>query len=264
MRRWIERLLRGTLSSWFVAAGPAVVGMAGGGTVGTLPEAPGPRGEQTTEQAAIERQPVCVGSSVQSAGRLSDVLYYRAVATKEGRIAVGYFVFFSEERPWGNNWLTWSVLPALTVDMVYSRALWIAPGVQRALYGPGDVEGLSIVYDVGAGGSLSIDHALVDDGSEQMLEVTRSDVLALDPQRPTFYSNVWSHQLGGHSAHSRRDLVEERCYQGDDIRPLPDGLARTFRLDEHTDRAPPAHVERIAGRRLDDVQPPRDVLARAR
>ena len=263
MRSRIERLLRGTRSTWFAAAVPVVLSMASsGGTVGALPEEPGPRGDRTTEQAAIESQPVCIGSSVRSAGKLSDVIYYRAVATDDGRIAVGYFAFYSEERPWGNNWLTWSVLPALAVDMVYSRALWVAPGLQRALYGAGDVEGVAVVYRVGPDGSLSVDHALVDDRGEHTVEEARSETLALDPSRPTFYTDVWSHQLGGHGAHSRRDLVDERCYEGDAIRPLPDSVARSFRVDE--DRAPPAHVEKFAGRRLDNMLPPQDVLARAR
>jgi hypothetical protein len=210
----------------------------------------------------IEQQPICIGSSIESAGKLSDVLYYRAVATGDGRIAVGYFAFYSEERPWGNNWLTWSVVPALAVDMVYSRALWVAPGLQRILYGAGDVEGVAIVYKTLPDGTLSVDHALVDDRDEHTVELPRTNVLAIDPSRPTFYSNVWSHQLGGRGAHSSRDLVDERCYQGDSIRPLPESIARAFRVDD--DRAPPAHVERMPGRRLDEVLPSQDVLARAR
>ncbi|HEY3819216.1 MAG TPA: hypothetical protein VGL81_18735 [Polyangiaceae bacterium] len=243
----------GPRQTWLIVA-PAVFTMACFPFAGALPTAPGPRGEVTVEQAAIESQPVCIGSSVRSAGKRSDVLYYRAVATTDGHIAVGYFAFYSEERPWGNNWLTWSVLPALAVDMVYTRALWVAPGFQRALYGAGDVEGVSIVYRLGADGSLTIDHALVDDGREHPHELSRKEVLALDPARPTFYSDVWSHQLGGHAARSRKDLVEERCYVGDAIRPLPEAMAKAYRVDE--DRAPPAHVEHVAGRRLDEADHP--------
>ena len=65
---------------------------------------------------------------------------------------------------------------------------------------------------------------------------------------------MWSHQFNGRGARSPKDLVEERCYQGASIRPLPETVARDFRIDE--DRAPPAHVERVAGRRLDDVGQP--------
>ena len=83
-----------------------------------------------------------------------------------------------------------------------------------------------------------------------------------NPRTPTFYSDVWSHQLGGRGAQSKSDLVDERCYEGDSIRPLPESVARAFRVDD--DPAPPAHVEHMAGRRLDEAVAPRDVLARAR
>ncbi len=221
---------------------------------------PGPRGERTAEQAEIEHQPVCIGSSVRSVGDLSDILYYRATATRDGRVSVGYFAFYSEERPWGNNWLTWTLLPALAIDMVYSRAFWIAPGLQRAMYGAGDIEGISIVYARDAHGGLQVDHALVDDGGHHLLQLSRAQVLALDPLRPTFYSDVWSHQLGGRAVGSRRDLVDDHCYADDAIRPLPDSVALAFGVDK--DRAPPAHVEREVGRRLDETAPLRTVVAR--
>jgi hypothetical protein len=219
-----------------------------GGHLAALPPTPGPVGARTADQAAIERQPVCIGSSVRSSGALSDVLYYRAVATGDGDIVVGYFAFFSEERPWGNNWLTWSIAPALAVDLVYSRSLLVAPGIQRAMYGAGDVEGVAVVYERSEGAPLRIDHALAEDRSEKVITLSREDVLALDPQRPTFYTEIWSHQLGGRGARSRSDLAYVRCYEGDRIRPLPDSVSRAFRIDG---RASPAHVERWGGRRLD-------------
>jgi hypothetical protein len=200
-------------------------------------------------QGAIEAQPVCIGSTLRSAGDLSDVLYYRATQRSDGTLAVGYFAFFSDERPWANNWLTWSVLPALAVDLVYSRAFFVAPGLQRALYGLGDVEGVGVVYRVGAGGSLRLDHAMVDNRAEEVVLESRQQAYALDPLRPTFYTEVWSHQLGGTSARSRADLAYVRCYEGpDSIRPLPEAIARTFRVEG---RATPAHVERAGGRRID-------------
>jgi hypothetical protein len=231
------------------AACPLACAAARGSQVAALPDAPRPRGERTCEQAAIERQPVCVGSTIASVGTLADVLYYRAVATDDGRVAVGYFVFFSEERPWGNNWLTWSFIPALAVDLVYSRALLVAPGLQRALYGPGDVEGVAAVYDVAPDGQLRLDHAVADDDSERPTVLSRADVFAIDPARPVFVTDVWSHQLGSRAARTRADLFTLRCYEGDSIRPLPDEIARRFRVDER--RAAPAHVERTAGRRID-------------
>jgi hypothetical protein len=248
MGHWLERALSTRQTAVAAAMLPFSFATVDSGHLAALPAAPGPRGPQTFEQSTIEDQPVCIGSAVASAGALSDVLYYRAIALDDGRIAVGYFAFFSEERPWGNNWLTWSVLPALAVDLVYSRALLVAPGLQRALYGAGDVEGIAVVYDVAPDRSLRVDHALAEDRSERMVSLTSEQVLALDPKRPTFYSEVWSHQLGGRGARSLSDLAYVRCYEGHAIRPLPDSVARTFRVEG---RAVPAHVEREAGRRLD-------------
>ena len=244
----IARALRGRRRALAAAVLPLSLGSVQGLQVGALPAAPGPRGPQTVVQAAIERQPICIGSAVRSAGVLSDVLYYRATETPDGKLSVGYFAFFSEERPWGNNWLTWSVVPALAVDMVYSRAFMIAPGLQRALYGAGDVEGVEVVYDVLPDGSLRLDHALAEDREEKPTVLTRENALAVDPNRPTFYSDVWSHQLGGRGARSRSDLVSSRCYEGDAVRPLPESVAREFRV---TGRALPAHVEKQQGRRLE-------------
>ncbi len=233
-----------------LAAAPLAFAGAGGGNGNdALPRPPGPRGARTLEQARIEAAPVCIGSTVASAGTLSDVLYYRAVATEDGHLAVGYFVFFSEERPWGNNWLTWSVLPALSVDLVYSRSLLVGPGLQRALYGPGDVEGVAAIYDVQPDGTLRLDHAVADDDDERPTVLSRAEVFAVDPARPTFVTDEWSNQLGSRRARSRDDLSTSRCYGPDAIRPLPDRVAREFRLD--TDRARPAHVELGPGRRVD-------------
>jgi hypothetical protein len=229
-------------------AGPLALASIEGGHLGSLPAAPGPRGARSERRAAIEGKPVCIGSSVESAGTLDDVLYYRATTLSDGRVAVGYFAFFSEERPWGNNWLTWTLVPALAVDMVYSRALLVAPGIQRAMYGVGDVEGVSIVYDVRPDGSLSFDHATADDREEHPIVISRDHAFALDPERPVFYSDIWSHQLGGNAAGSRRNLAYLRCYEGDSIRPLPDDVARSYRVDN---RADPAHVERLDGVAVD-------------
>jgi hypothetical protein len=225
-------------------ATPVALTSIEGGHLGNLPAPPGPRAARSAMQAAIEAAPVCIGSSVDSAGTLGDVLYYRATTLPDGRVAVGYFAFFSDERPWGNNWLTWALVPALAVDMVYSRALLIAPGIQRAVYGAGDVEGVSVVYEFRSDGSLSFEHAMADDRAEHPVFISRERAFALDAEHPVFYSDVWSHQLGGSAASSRRDLAYLRCYEGDSIRPLTDDLARSYRLEN---RADPAHVERLGG-----------------
>jgi len=200
-------------------------------------------------EASIARQPICVGSSVLSAGSIADTLYYRAVSLQGGKIAVGYFVFFSEERPWGNNWLTWTVLPALGVDMFYSRSLLVAPGIQRALYGKGDVEGFRIIYELQSDGSLRADSAVADDRDERPVALGREQLFALDAQRPTLYTDIWSHQLGGRDAHSKADLSSLHCYEADQIRPLTDDIASDFHVEN---RANPAHVELLGGVSLHD------------
>lgn len=194
--------------------------------------------EPTELGAAIERQPICVGSTVASAGELGDVLYYRSSVGERGEVSVGYYAFFSEERPWGNNWLTWTVLPALAVDLVYTHALLFAPGIQRAVYGKGDVEGFRIVYSVGEGGRLTAERGAADGGDHGDVRLDRSDLLSVDPERPTVYSRWWSHQLGGRGA-GPGDLVYHRCYGAGAIRPLPPDVALDFRLDR---RAAPARV----------------------
>ncbi|CAN94106.1 hypothetical protein predicted by Glimmer/Critica [Sorangium cellulosum So ce56] len=194
--------------------------------------------EPTELGAAIERQPICVGSTVASAGELGDVLYYRSSVGEDGEVSVGYYAFFSEERPWGNNWLTWTVLPALAVDLVYTHALLFAPGVQRAVYGKGDVEGFRIVYSVGEGGRLTAERGAADRGDHGEVQLERSDLLSIDPERPTVYSRWWSHQLGGRGA-GPGDLAYRRCFGAGAIRPLPPDVALDFRLDR---RAAPARV----------------------
>lgn len=207
----------------------------------TVPASPG------GQQAAIERSEICVGSAVASAGELADTLYYRAATLPDGRLVVGYFAFFSEERPWGNNWLTWTLLPALAIDMVYSHGLLVAPGVQRLASGPGDVEGFRVTYAVRPDGSLRLEEAIADDGSHAPVHLAAADALALDPARPTFYSTVWSHQLGGRGVRSMSELAYVRCYGPARIRRLPDAVADDYALAH---RAMPAHVEALGGRPL--------------
>jgi hypothetical protein len=232
----------------FAAWALAFVAPASCAPIHDLPRAPAPgHVPQSAEEAAIERKEICVGSTVASAGDLAEDVYYRAAIAPSGQVIVGYFVFFSEERPWGNNWLTWTVLPALAVDLVYSRALMVMPGLQRALYGKGDVEGVRIVYDVGRDGALVVDHAVADDGTHDPVRLERKDLFAVDPTRPVVYTDVWSHQLGARGATSAKDFAYLRCYRPGHIFPLPDTVASDFEIES---RAPPAHVERLAGRPL--------------
>lgn len=199
------------------------------------------------EQAAIEKKEICVGSAVMSAGDLTDVLYYRATATAAHQISVGYFAFFSEERPWGNNWQTWTLLPALAIDFIYTRALFVGPGLQRAISGKGDVEGFRIDYAVKEDGTLEVVRAEADDGTHRPVHLAAADVFSLDAERPTLYSDVWSHQLGGRGLHSKDELAYVKCYGPSQLRPLPESLEAEFALEG---RALPAHVELLGGRAI--------------
>jgi hypothetical protein len=199
----------------------------------------------SVEEAAIEQREICVGSSVASAGTLGDTLYYRAAQLSDGKLVVGYFAFFSQERPWGNNWLTWTVVPAVAVDMFYSHGLFFGPGVQRAAHGKGDVEGFRIVYDLRPDGTLTVESAVADDGSHDVVRLGAADVMRMDPARPTFYSDVWSHQLGARGVTKHSDLAYVRCFGPGHVRPLPAAIDDEFALGG---RAPPAHVEALGGR----------------
>jgi hypothetical protein len=212
-----------------------------GGASGARVESEGP------ERAAIEQQPICVGSAVASFGELSDTLYYRAAVLPGGALAVGYFAFFSDERPWGNNWLTWTLLPALAIDLVYTRALFVAPGLQRALSGKGDVEGFHVIYRRGPGDALWLERAGADDSRHRPVALTAEDALRMDPSRPTFYAESWSHQLSGRGLSRASELAYLHCYGRGHIRALPETVARDFALHR---RAAPAHLEALGGRPL--------------
>gem|GEM_PF-1960603 len=256
---------RGPRGRWyaavaFCAAGWALVLCAGGcAPAQALPKASYSRAwaPLSPEAAAIEQQEVCVGSAVASAGTLGDVLYYRARVLDDQSLVVGYFAFFSEERPWGNNWLTWTMLPALAVDMVYTRAALIAPGLQRILSGKGDVEGFRIVYAMRDDGALDVKRAFADDGTHAPVVLEAHEVLAIDPRRPVLYSRVWSHQLGGKGVKRKEDLAYVRCFGPGQVLPLADDVAREFAIDK---RAQPAHVEHVGGV---DVEDPRRRVVRA-
>jgi len=190
------------------------------------------------EDTAIADQPICIGSTVRSAGSIGDALFYRKELMPDGRLAVGYYVFYSEERPWGNNWMTWTLLPALALDMFYTRGMFIAPGVQRVMYGKGDVEGFRVVYDVAPDGSIAPGEAFADDGYHRPSRLGREELFSIDPERITVYTDSWSHHLGARGAKAS-DMASVRCYQKGSILPLPDAVAREFRLDR---RALPAAV----------------------
>jgi hypothetical protein len=131
--------------------------------------------------------------------------------------------------------------------MVYTRAMFVAPGLQRVMHGKGDVEGFRVVYDVQPDGNLALESAVADDGTHDTVYLDAAEVMSLDPKRPTFYSTVWSHQLGGHGLRSASQLAYRQCFGPGHLRPLPESIAHDFAL---AGRAPPAHVEALGGRIL--------------
>jgi hypothetical protein len=216
----------------------ALLGMLGAAPRGAsdLP-APAPDAAVATpEDLAIQAQPVCIGSTVRSAGELGPALLYRRSRLSDGRLAVGYYAFFSEERPWGNNWLTWSLVPALALDLVYTRGLFVAPGLQRAAYGPGDVEGFRVIYAPDGHGGLRAEGAVANDERHRRAELSQADLFAVDPAQLTVATSSWSHHLGAR-VERLGDLVYRRCYGPRSIRPIDRDVVRRFKLER---RAEPA------------------------
>lgn len=184
------------------------------------------------ELAAILRQPICVVSKQRSFGTLGDSLLF--VYRKSGEtLRVGYFVYWDVERPWGANVQTYTLLPALAIDSAYTHFMFILPGLQRALYGAGDVEGATVVYENGANGLEPV---------EVWAEISGHDEVRLSPDdfrtadaRIALMTDVWSHQLGARGAglHAA-SAAESTCFSGDALRQLDIGTARSFRLGTPT------------------------------
>jgi hypothetical protein len=200
---------------------------------------------QASENPHVVEQPVCIGARSWSVGSLGDTVLYRT--RRIGRkVAVGYFVYWSEERPWGKNVLSYTVVPALATDAVYSHFLWLFPGLKDALYGPGDIEGVMVEFEERADGSLNVLGGLADDGNHAPVQLTRSDLLD-SKGRVVLLTDVWSHQLGAHGAAKFADSPgsELKCYEKSALQPMTDKIAREFRLGtEHKPlRGNPAWIE---------------------
>jgi hypothetical protein len=203
--------------------------------------------DESAENAHIVAQPLCVGARAWSTGTLGDTVLYRT--RRIGRkIAVGYFIYWSEERPWGGNVLSYTVLPALATDAVYSHFLYLFPGLKDALYGPGDIEGVLVEYEEREDGSLSVISGAADDGNHTPVRLSRKDLV--DSQgRVVLLTDVWSHQLGAHGAAAFADRPgsELKCYQKASLQPMTPKIAREFRLgSEHKPlRGTPAWIEPV-------------------
>jgi hypothetical protein len=204
---------------------------------------------RSASAASLERAPVssddelvkstslCVGSSVRSAGRVGETVLYRY--RRDGdELYVGYFVYFSTERPWGDNALTHDVLPALAIDAFYSHFMFVLPGAQRVLYGPGDIEGALVRYRVEAGRLVPV-AALADDGGHRRVHL-RGEELRGAGGRVVLLTDTWSHQLGGRDAAARAGDVA--CFEGARLEPLSPAVADAFRLGSESAplRAKPA------------------------
>jgi hypothetical protein len=196
---------------------------------------PAAREQRSSDDARVVEQPICVGMRSWSAGSLGDTVLYRMQRFGK-KIAVGYFVYWSEERPWGANGLSYAVLPALATDAVYSHFLWLFPGIKDALYGPGDVEGVQVLYEEGADGTLSVVSGRADDGNHTAVALSRSDLLDKSG-RIVVLSNVWSHQLGslGAASFAERNKTPLKCYEKSALRPMTEVIARVFRLGDERD-----------------------------
>lgn len=188
---------------------------------------------------------MCVGARSWSAGALGDTVLYRT-RRNGNRLTVGYFVYWSEERPWGNNSLSYTVLPALAVDAVYSHFLYVFPGLKDAMYGAGDVEGVQVSYEQRPDGSLEVLNGRADDGNHGRVDLSRADLLDAKG-RVVFLTDVWSHQLGarGGATLADRSQLQLKCYEKSSLRPMTESVARQFRLGSAREprRGNPAWLE---------------------
>lgn len=201
--------------------------------------------EKEPENAQIIEQPLCVGARSWSAGTLGDTVLYRT--RRVGRkIAVGYFIYWSEERPWGKNLFSYMALPALAMDAVYSHFLYVFPGLKDALYGPGDVEGVLVEYTERPDGSLDPVSGMADDGNHAPVQLSREDLMD-SKGRVVLLTDVWSHQLGSHGAARFADTAGNtlKCYQKSSLQPMTEKIAHAFRLGSENRplRGNPAWIE---------------------
>ncbi len=204
------------------------------------------------DRARIEAQPVCIVEKSRSAGNLGDSLLYRYRRFGD-RLVVGYFAYWSTERPWGDNALTFLGVPALAMETVYTHFLFVLPGIRQAIYGPGDVEGARVEYAIGADGKLAAMSGAADDGQHRPVALSADDLVD-EKGRVMLMTDVWSHQLGarGAAAFATTDGADTHCYAGATLEPLSHEVATALALGdaEHPLRAPPAWKLSPSGERV--------------
>jgi len=208
---------------------------------------PSPQGPALdSEDASVVAQPLCVGARSWSAGSLGDTVLYRTRKTGK-KLDVGYFVYWTEERPYGKNVFSYTAVPALAMDAVYSHFLWLFPGLKDALYGPGDVEGVLVEYEQADDGSLQVVRGLADDANHAPVELSRTDLVDAKG-RVIVLTDVWSHQLGSHGGGMFANTGNEvKCFDHGALQPMTNKIAREFRLGNERQplRGNPAWIEPV-------------------
>ena len=193
------------------------------------------------DASRIERKPVCVASRSWSSGSLGETILYRAHRVGR-RLEVGYFVYWSTERPWGANLLSYTVVPALVIDATYSHFMWVLPGFKDVLHGAADVEGVRVELE-DQGGELRVMGGSADDGFHHPVVLSRDDLVD-SKGRLVLLTDVWSHQFGAHGGGAFATAQPEslRCYEGATVRPMTPEVAQAFRLgsEKAPRRAKPA------------------------
>jgi hypothetical protein len=180
---------------------------------------------QSEDEALVRAQPVCVLNTLDSAGELGHSLAVRH--RRDGEFLwVSYFAYWSNERPWGDE----PLILSLAIDAVYSHFLFSLPGLQHVLYGPGDIEGVTVVYRV-RDGRLEIVEGHADDGHHHAVRLGPEELAGKDHQT-LLLTSWWSHQLGGRGAARVAETpnVTSRCFVGPALVPLTAETAARFRL----------------------------------
>jgi hypothetical protein len=179
------------------------------------------------DELLVRAQRVCVLEARESAGEIGKSLVVRH--RREGELLlVSYFAYWSSERPWGDK----PLVVSLAIDAFYSHFLFVLPGIRHAMYGPGDIEGVTIVYR-NVGGRLEVVEGIGDDEWHNPVRLDREDLTGRGSDT-VLLTTAWSHQLGGRGAARLRSTpdpnVSERCFQGNEIVPLTADIAERFWL----------------------------------
>jgi hypothetical protein len=182
-------------------------------------------GVNDPDDALVRAQPVCVVNTQRSAGDIGRSLVIRHRSDGD-RLWVSYFVYWSSERPWGDK----SWLLSLAIDAFYSHFMFVLPGLRHALYGPGDVEGVTVVYRK-VGERLEIVEGYGDDEYHRRVHLGPEDLTGQD-NHTVLMTTSWSHQLGGRGAANLKNEqhASKHCFAGAKLVPLTSDIAKRFWL----------------------------------